>query len=536
MNQYSTSAPHHAALRPLVAAIALLACAERAVPAVLAESPNLRGIIPLLATVGPGPENRPGSVSDRAPLLIAGTDGFVHVGDNRAVGRIPHDDYAQLGIRLSALLAAQPQSIDRLQVAVHRSLPLHTVVGLLGAVSSAVETFSLLAGVGSGSGARARVALNIRRATGVRHLPALLSADRSHQSECDLLGRWLPMTTRSIGRAPSWLRISPNRIRGLRPPLAEFPTVLDITPDNTDALMTWVEHDVGPLVLCFDANLSHGALVQYLNAIAYACVDYERKRPNGAVEIIPCARTFERRLDIWVGVSRREGLDASDAKNPFRQPATGRGPIKGDPFRIDVRNEGLSSLLGGRMLASQGPLGRLDGTLEAPDSCAATATRVSPDTPGSLSSFVLGGKLPPGVVKNYGRIRLGSNKTNSAIVDVGVSSWHGPCHRGDITEVVRRRAGAFGACYESEPGSATGTDRKFGLRLRIDARGTVSLAEVIRDSVVDDTRTANCVIRVARRMRFPVSAAPCTAEVPLQFDVVLGEGGGTPTPHQGGHE
>ena len=91
--------------------------------------------------------------------------------------------------------------------------------------------------------------------------------------------------------------------------------------------------------------------------------------------------------------------------------------------------------------------------------------------------------------RKVGKFKLGRGQTA------------GFCSKRNITEVVRRRAGAIRACYEDRLQVKPDLSGKVTVRWRIELDGKVGSANVLKSSL-GDSKVESCVLRAIRRMRF----------------------------------
>jgi hypothetical protein len=109
-------------------------------------------------------------------------------------------------------------------------------------------------------------------------------------------------------------------------------------------------------------------------------------------------------------------------------------------------------------------------------------------------------------VKKVGKLRIGSG------------SSAGFCKKGDISRVVRRRAGAIRACYEQRLQVNASLRGKVTVRWTISTSGSVSGASAIGNTLGDGAAT-NCILRNIRRMRFPKpEGGICKVQWPFVFN------------------
>jgi hypothetical protein len=109
-------------------------------------------------------------------------------------------------------------------------------------------------------------------------------------------------------------------------------------------------------------------------------------------------------------------------------------------------------------------------------------------------------------VKKVGKLRIGSG------------SSAGFCKKGDISRVVRRRAGAIRACYEQRLQVNASLRGKVTVRWTISTSGSVSGASAVGNTLGDSVATS-CILRNIRRMRFPKpEGGICKVQWPFVFN------------------
>ncbi len=109
-------------------------------------------------------------------------------------------------------------------------------------------------------------------------------------------------------------------------------------------------------------------------------------------------------------------------------------------------------------------------------------------------------------VKKVGKLRIGSG------------SSAGFCKKGDISRVVRRRAGAIRACYEQRLQVNASLRGKVTVRWTISTSGSVSGASAVGNTLGDGVATS-CILRNIRRMRFPKpEGGICKVQWPFVFN------------------
>ncbi|NUN14311.1 MAG: energy transducer TonB [Myxococcales bacterium] len=122
-----------------------------------------------------------------------------------------------------------------------------------------------------------------------------------------------------------------------------------------------------------------------------------------------------------------------------------------------------------------------------------------------------GGK---GVTANLGK--KAAKKVGS--INVGSGSSQGFCQKSDITNQVRRRAGAIRACYERELQIHANLAGKITIRWTINTEGAVDGAQVI-DSSLSNKAVEECVLRTIRRVRFAKpEGGVCVVQWPFVFN------------------
>ena len=87
----------------------------------------------------------------------------------------------------------------------------------------------------------------------------------------------------------------------------------------------------------------------------------------------------------------------------------------------------------------------------------------------------------------------------------------------DIRKVIRRRASAFRACYERVLRAGMPLVSRLVLKLLISANGRVSKASLVAAKTTTAPAVGQCVLRVARRLRFPRSARDRVVQFPFVF-------------------
>ena len=108
-------------------------------------------------------------------------------------------------------------------------------------------------------------------------------------------------------------------------------------------------------------------------------------------------------------------------------------------------------------------------------------------------------------MRKVGKFKLGSGQTA------------GFCAKRNITEVVRRRAGAIRACYEDRLQVKPNMSGKVTVRWRIELDGKVGSANVLKSSL-GDAKVESCVLRTIRRMRFQKpEGGVCIIQWPFVF-------------------
>lgn len=102
-------------------------------------------------------------------------------------------------------------------------------------------------------------------------------------------------------------------------------------------------------------------------------------------------------------------------------------------------------------------------------------------------------------------------------IKLGAGASQGFCKKGNISSVVRRRAGAIRACYEQRLQLKPNLKGKLTVRWTIKMDGKVSGVSATKNSVGDST-VSNCVMRVVRRMRFQKpEGGICVVQWPFVF-------------------
>ena len=108
-------------------------------------------------------------------------------------------------------------------------------------------------------------------------------------------------------------------------------------------------------------------------------------------------------------------------------------------------------------------------------------------------------------MRKVGKFKLGRGKTA------------GFCAKRNITEVVRRRAGAIRACYEDRLQVKPELAGKVTIRWRIEFDGKVGSANVLK-TTLGDSKVESCVLRAIRRMRFQKpEGGVCIIQWPFVF-------------------
>ena len=118
-------------------------------------------------------------------------------------------------------------------------------------------------------------------------------------------------------------------------------------------------------------------------------------------------------------------------------------------------------------------------------------------------------------------VRAGLGKKGTRRVGklkVGSGATQGFCKKGNIKSVVKRRAGAIRACYESRLQLNPKLSGKLTARWTISIEGKVSGVSVTQNSIKDG-KVTNCVLRVLRRMRFQKpEGGICVVQWPFVFN------------------
>ena len=208
--------------------------------------------------------------------------------------------------------------------------------------------------------------------------------------------------------------------------------------------------------------------------------------------------------------------------------------------KIDPKKVGLNDLLSSNKLGGSGAIANIMSS--ATDGF---SNKIAVAMAGSGSEFVLGhgaGGLGfkgtgtgGGGDGGYGRIhgmgkidtgggmgvRAGLGKKGTKRVGkikVGSGSTQGFCKKGQISSVVRRRAGAIRACYEKRLQVKPKLSGKITVRWTITMEGKVSNASSASDSL-GDSEVKNCILRVLRRMRFQKpEGGICVVQWPFVFN------------------
>jgi hypothetical protein len=118
-------------------------------------------------------------------------------------------------------------------------------------------------------------------------------------------------------------------------------------------------------------------------------------------------------------------------------------------------------------------------------------------------------------------VRAGLGKKKAKRVGklkVGSGASTGFCKKSNLKSVVRRRAGAIRACYESRLQVSPKLSGKLTARWTVTANGSVS--NVSAGGSMKDGKVKNCVLRVLRRMRFakPEGGNVCIVQWPFVFN------------------
>lgn len=108
--------------------------------------------------------------------------------------------------------------------------------------------------------------------------------------------------------------------------------------------------------------------------------------------------------------------------------------------------------------------------------------------------------------KRVGKLKVGSGATQ------------GFCDKGNVRSVVRRRAGAIRACYESRLQVKSNLRGKLTARWTISTSGSTSGVSIISNTL-GDAQVGSCVSRVLRRMRFSKpEGGICVVQWPFVFN------------------
>ncbi len=206
--------------------------------------------------------------------------------------------------------------------------------------------------------------------------------------------------------------------------------------------------------------------------------------------------------------------------------------------KIDVKNIGLADLLSNKL----GKDGAISSILS--DNTDAFENRMAVAMAGTGSELVVGygaggmgfrgtgsgggGTGGYGRIHGLGRVDTGGgmgmraglgSKKGRKVGEIKISGGgsQGFCQKGNIEAVVKQRAGAIRACYESELQLRDDLSGKVVIRWTIDPEGRVDGASVT-NSTMSNEKVERCMMTVIRRMRFQKpDSGICIVQWPFVF-------------------
>jgi TonB family protein len=206
--------------------------------------------------------------------------------------------------------------------------------------------------------------------------------------------------------------------------------------------------------------------------------------------------------------------------------------------KIDVKNIGLADLLSNKL----GKDGAISSILS--DNTDAFENRMAVAMAGTGSELVVGygaggmgfrgtgsgggGTGGYGRIHGLGRVDTGGgmgmraglgSKKGRKVGEIKISGGgsQGFCQKGNIEAVVKQRAGAIRACYESELQLRDDLTGKVVIRWTIDPEGRVDGASVT-NSTLGNEKVERCMMTVIRRMRFQKpDSGICIVQWPFVF-------------------
>ncbi|MGM0574565.1 MAG: AgmX/PglI C-terminal domain-containing protein [Myxococcota bacterium] len=207
---------------------------------------------------------------------------------------------------------------------------------------------------------------------------------------------------------------------------------------------------------------------------------------------------------------------------------------------IDPEKVGLNDLLSTDKLGGEGAISNI-----LDDNTDGFSNKIAVAMAGSGSEFVMGhgsgglgfkgtgsgggGEGGYGRIHGMGKIDTGGGtgmkaglgkkkKKKVGKLRVGSGATQGFCKKSDIARVVRRRAGAIRACYESRLQLNPKLSGKLQVRWTIDLQGKVKSTSVTQNTL-GDSKAKNCILRVLRRMRFAKpEGGICVVQWPFVFN------------------
>ena len=189
----------------------------------------------------------------------------------------------------------------------------------------------------------------------------------------------------------------------------------------------------------------------------------------------------------------------ASAAQPAAPEAKKGAPEAGgdEPVKVTARLIGTSGSTDEGLVHA---LGKLD---QAPD-----------DRQGSGGGRALSGVGAPSNPQPTGRARPMPGKMKRGQANGDLGGWT----KQEIDRGIRRRAGAFRACYARELATKPKLAGKVVVSFRITPAGKVKSARVLgAESTLRDKRVESCVTRQIMRIRFPAKDKAAEVRYPLVF-------------------
>ncbi|MEE2779264.1 MAG: AgmX/PglI C-terminal domain-containing protein [Myxococcota bacterium] len=234
-----------------------------------------------------------------------------------------------------------------------------------------------------------------------------------------------------------------------------------------------------------------------------------------------------------------EGKFGDPEEDPLKETKVPKNEAK-MVDKIDPKKVGLNDLLSTDKLGGEGAIANILNS-----NTSGFSNKIAVAMAGEGSEFVLGhgsgglgfqgtgtgggGDGGYGRIHGMGKIDTGGGmgvraglgkkgKRRVGKLKVGSGATQGFCKKGNIKSVVKRRAGAIRACYESRLQLNPKLSGKLTARWTISIEGKVSGVAVTQNSVKDG-KVTNCVLRVLRRMRFQKpEGGICVVQWPFVFN------------------